>query len=250
MTIHAYSLAWNEEFMMPFFLNHYGKYCEKIVIFDNESSDSTPSIVRSFPNTEIHTWSSNGTINDQMYLDIKNSAYKESRGKADWVIVCDTDELLFHPKLWGVLESYQKNGINYPKVRGYEMMPDRIPARGEDLCSTYQVGARFGNLDTRAIFDPSLDIEYQVGCHAASVSPGAVESEYADIALMHYKMLSEDYFIARHRLLGSRLSQYNRDHKIAGHYEWDRRKMRRVYRGFQRQCQTLVSAQFPPSCDA
>lgn len=232
MRIHLYTLSWNEEKMMPFFLKHYSKFCEKIVVFDNESSDSTPEIVKSFPNTELRTWSSNNQINDQMYLDIKNSAYKESRGQADWVIVCDTDEFLYHPNLMKKLEQYKKTGINYPQVKGFEMMPNCELSPDDNLCEKYQMGARFTNLDKRAIFDPNLDIEYYAGCHTAKLPMGSVESPTADIRLMHYKMLNQQYFVERHQILAKRLSDFNKSRGWGGHYTWNEQKMIDVYNDF------------------
>ena len=46
--------------------------------------------------TEVIPYSTGGKINDFKYLEIKNNAWKKSRGKADWVIVVDMDEFLYH----------------------------------------------------------------------------------------------------------------------------------------------------------
>jgi glycosyltransferase involved in cell wall biosynthesis len=245
MRIHLYTLSWNEKAIMPFFLAHYGKYCEKIVVYDNESTDETPEIVRSFPNAELRSWSSGNTFHDGMHLDIKNSAYKESRGKADWVVVCDADEFLYHPNLVQVLASYKAKGINYPKIRGYEMLPERMPESGEDLCLKYRRGARYENLDKRAIFDPSLDINFHLGSHDGDWPRDAVESPEADIILMHYKMLSLDYFIARHTLLATRLSDFNKEKGAGGHYLWSKSRMEKTYNGFRRRRVNVVPFTWP-----
>lgn len=232
MRIHVYSLAWNEELMAPYFLKHYSKFCEKIVIFDNESSDRTPEIVRACPQAEVRTWSSNGQINDQMYLDIKNSAYKESRGEADWVIVCDMDEFIYHPNLLRKLEWYKRIGVNYPKIKGFEMMPGNPVLPADDLPDHHQMGVRFKNLDKRIIFSPKLDMSYHPGAHNAERPIGSRQSCFSDIKLLHYKMLSLDWYISRHEVMAKRLSDLNKEKGWGSHYTWTPEKMRENYDSF------------------
>lgn len=44
MIIHAHILAWNEEKILPFTLDYYSSFCEKIFIHDNMSTDSSDDI--------------------------------------------------------------------------------------------------------------------------------------------------------------------------------------------------------------
>jgi glycosyltransferase involved in cell wall biosynthesis len=239
MKIHLYSIAWNEEKIMPYFMKYYSSFCEKIVIYDNESTDKTPDIVKSY-NGEVRSWGSNNQVNDLMYLDIKNNAYKESRDIADWVIVCDTDEFLYHPNLLNKLEQYKNKGITFPKIKGFEMIPNCELKEEDNLPLTYQKGARFINLDKRAIFNPKLDIQYGVGCHTSNLPIGAVESPMQDIRLMHYKMLNVNYFIERHQLLGSRLSDLNKKNQWGGHYTWTNERMTQEYNKFLSQVEQVI----------
>jgi len=71
MQIELYAVAWNEEKIIEYFLRYYSAFCDKIVIYDNESTDRTPEIVRSYPNTELRSWSSNNQINENLYLVMK-----------------------------------------------------------------------------------------------------------------------------------------------------------------------------------
>ena len=231
MKIHLYSIAWNEAVIMPHFMRHYRKFCEKITVYDNESTDQTADIVRQMGG-EVKSWSSNNQINDLMYLEIKQNAYKESRGKADWVIVCDSDEFLYHPNFLGKLYEYKSSGINFPKIEGYEMIPDCKINSGDDLPSVYKQGVRFANLDKRAIFNPKLDINYTIGCHGSNIPVDAIESTNSEIKMLQYKMLNLDYFINRHQLLGSRLSEVNRKNNWGLHYMWTPERMKEEYNRF------------------
>ena len=86
--VHYYILCWNEERILPQVLDHYSKFCQKMVVMDNESDDRSVEIIQSYPNAEVRTYQSNSQIRNDIYLEIKNNIWKESRGKADWVIVC------------------------------------------------------------------------------------------------------------------------------------------------------------------
>jgi glycosyltransferase involved in cell wall biosynthesis len=55
MKIWAYAICWNEEVMLPYYLKHYEKFCEKIIIYDNMSTDNSRNIIKNHPLCEIRT---------------------------------------------------------------------------------------------------------------------------------------------------------------------------------------------------
>lgn len=229
MKIHLYTLAWNEERILPHFFRHYTKFCERIVVFDNESTDATPDIIRACPQAEHRVWSSNNQVNDQMYLDIKNTAYHESRGTADWVIVCDADEFLYHPSLLDKLASYQRWGINLPRVKGFDMLPRTMPLDTDDLPLVHREGIPDKWMNKRVIFRPELDIRYNPGAHSIAKPAGARSSLMPSLKLLHYKMLSLPYYMQRHRMLGERLSELNRMNGWGQHYLYAPEQMTKEY---------------------
>jgi glycosyltransferase involved in cell wall biosynthesis len=46
MNIHVYTVAYNEELLMPFFLRHYKRFANHITVFDNESTDKTAELAK------------------------------------------------------------------------------------------------------------------------------------------------------------------------------------------------------------
>lgn len=62
-----------------------------ITIMDNESTDGSREFALSMNNVSVHSFSTNNTVNDKKYIDLKNSLWKGCRG---WVIVVDMDEWL------------------------------------------------------------------------------------------------------------------------------------------------------------
>ena len=106
--IHVYSVCWNEEKFLPFYLKHYSSFAEKIIVYDNESTDNTLKILKQNPKVEIKTYKT-GNKNDAITkTELLEKSWKKSRGKADWIILADIDELI-HPRGGG---KYNKNFIN------------------------------------------------------------------------------------------------------------------------------------------
>ena len=46
MKIHLYSVCYNEEIILPYYLNHYSKFVDKITVYDNFSTDSSVEILK------------------------------------------------------------------------------------------------------------------------------------------------------------------------------------------------------------
>src|SRR5262245_42339747 len=104
MKIAVYTLCFNEEFFLPYFLRHYHQYTERIVLFDNCSTDHTAEIARQ-AGVDVRPYESGDEIRDDLLLQIKNNCWKECRGQGvDWVLVVDVDEILYHSDLTGFLQ--------------------------------------------------------------------------------------------------------------------------------------------------
>lgn len=223
--IHYYSLCWNEEIILPFTLDYYSGICQKIVIMDNESDDNSHSIIKSYPNAEVRTYQSNGEIRDDLYLEIKNNVWKESRGKADWVIVCDTDEVLYHPNLVAKLDELKSQGVTIIKPYGYDMYSETLPQK-----SLLEI--KNGIKDNRhfrkcIIFNPNMidEINYNAGCHKCKPKGEVKFYKKDDIKLLHYKHINLEHVLDRYDLLKKRLSPYNIENKLGKHYLFEKQKI-------------------------
>ena len=95
-TITVITIAYNEERLMPFFLNYYSKFCDHIVVYDNHSTDTTEEICKSVTNCKVTVikYDTNNSLDDETYLKIKNNVYKDYT--TDYCIVVDLDEFLYH----------------------------------------------------------------------------------------------------------------------------------------------------------
>ncbi|WP_299248824.1 hypothetical protein [uncultured Cytophaga sp.] len=62
-----------------------------------------------------------------IYIGIKNSVWKESKGIADWVIVSDLYELIYHPDLVTFLTKSKKEYISISALKGCNMFSETYP---------------------------------------------------------------------------------------------------------------------------
>ena len=53
MTIHLYTITWNEMAMLAFFFRHYESWVDRFFIYDDGSTDGTLDYLRGKPNVEL-----------------------------------------------------------------------------------------------------------------------------------------------------------------------------------------------------
>lgn len=221
MKIHAHILSWNEEKLLPFTLDYYSQFCERIFIYDNMSDDGSSDIYKKYEKVKVLKWNSNNEINELNYIQLKTRGYKErSRNQnVDWVVVCDCDEFLYHPNLIDVLKEYKAKGITVPKISGHDMVSNSFPNYDGDLLpNKIKHGSqRYQDLCKNIIFNPNLDINYGVGAHSFSCKE-AVFSEKEDLKLLHYKLLGESYIDQMYTKRANRLSEFNKRNRFGDHY--------------------------------
>lgn len=129
-------------------------------------------------------------------MEVKNTFYKTL--DADWFIVVDIDEFIYHKDTKQILEQYKEKGITILQIQGYGMVSDKIPIDdGTQIYDQIKEGMHYTNYDKCAIFAPSVDINYDGGCHKCRPSGNVYYAEDCDIKLLHYKMLSLDYVIKK-----------------------------------------------------
>ena len=109
-------------------------------------------------------------MNDIKYAELRNSCWKGTT--ADWVIVCDLDELLYFPE--GAEESlgaYTRMGAAVPKPHGFEMFSETYPTGNGQIWDEIKFGAPDNKWYSKAIlFNPRLvsDMHYGLGSHECS----------------------------------------------------------------------------------
>lgn len=253
MKVWAYVLTWNEELMLPYYLKHYSQFCDKIIVYDNESNDKSKEIIESYPNTEIRTYGTEGTINAQIQQRIRSGCIADARGKADYVIVSDCDEFVYHPNMRQFLEdNLGKFSVFYPS--GFQMATQEFPVTVSQIYDQVKTGIPDPWYSKPLLVNPNLvdEIYFVDGCHEFMTLDGKIkapiyhpvpeeirpEGSYKDhkwgkwkmmteylyrfneepLKLLHYKFLGAEYVNNRYKQYIERLSSYNKDKNLSTHY--------------------------------
>lgn len=208
------TISYNEEKILPFFLSHYEKFCDEIIILDNKSTDNTCAIAKSHPKVSLYQYDTGDKLDDKSYLAIKNNFWKKDLKYWDWIIVVDMDEFLYHPNILGFLRKYKDQGVSLPNIIGYNMI-------GDDFPDNYSVGLtdliKTGILNTRysknCVFSPKLikEINYSPGAHSCSPSGTVSKSKDNELKLLHYHYFGLSHFIERSKIYAERLRQVDYD---------------------------------------
>jgi glycosyltransferase involved in cell wall biosynthesis len=229
MNIEAYIIAFNEAETIHLTINHYQNLGAKIKIFDNYSTDNTVEIARSM-GCDVESFGIKGQLNDAHYLKIKNRCWKGSQ--ADWVIVCDADEIL--DILMSDLMISKAAGHTIFRTHGFNVYSHDMPVN--DFFDI-QTGVNDDNYSKLVIFDPKQisDMMYQYGCHAAQPCGRVVISDI-EPTLFHYRAIGgPDRMVKRHALYRSRLSDLNKSLGLGIHYSYtDERRVKEWHEYYER----------------
>lgn len=165
----AHILCYNEQDILPYTCRHYATFCDKIVVHDAFSTDSSRDIARKY-GAEIRDWHCKG-VNDLIAKKTKEDAIMAC--KADWCIVADADEMIFFPfGSFHTLSVYESDGVAVVKPKGFEMIHDVFPNTEQQIYDVVKQGAPdFKWCSKPVLVAPSKikSINYGVGCHAAWV---------------------------------------------------------------------------------
>lgn len=222
--VHYYALCWNEEKMLPFMFDHYEPFVDKFVIYDNFSTDNSEVIINTHLNTEIKKYNTEGKLNDIIYINIKNNCWKKSRGKADYVIVCDIDEFFYHPEIEIYLKQMRQHRWTITRPQGFEMYSEHCPKYDSKrrITDIVRMGVASHWYNKSILFDPHriVEVNYEPGCHSCYPVGCVYPSDDKEIKLLHYKNLGVDTVIERYRECAERLSETNIKNQFGSHYLW------------------------------
>lgn len=213
MKIDLYAICWNEARMLGFFFRHYEPFVQRFIIYDNGSTDETGTLLRRKSNVEVRAFPNSRP--ESFVLSAKalqDQCWKESRGRADWVIVTAIDEHIFHPQLERYLRHCKRRGITYIPALGFQMLTRDFPAAEEHLASTRTKGAPFSMMSKLRIFDPDAiaESDFAIGGHGAAPT-GRLRLPWRDeLLLLHYKFLGIDYTRNRSAVLKTRMGSHDR----------------------------------------
>lgn len=213
--VHYYAVCWNEEKMLPWLFDNYDRFVTKYYFYDNGSSDATRKMISMHHNTQIIDYESNG-IEDIKLTAVKNSCWKNSRGKADLVIICDVDEFMCSDNIFDMIADMRRHHISLPKSEGFDMYSHQFPRfiKGKHLTDVVKKGVENQKYAKFVFFNPYsiVNINYDHGAHVCKPTGIVRYSKEPMYKLLHYKNLGLDYVLGKKELYLKRLSKDNVDH--------------------------------------
>jgi glycosyltransferase involved in cell wall biosynthesis len=212
MKVEAHILNWNEKDIIRFTIKHYQKFCSRIIIYDNYSDDGSELIAQEM-GCEVVKFGTPGELNDGDYIKLKNNCWKGS--DADWVIVCDCDEIL-NISLQE-LKDLNDDGVTIVKTTGWNVYSNDFI---EDDFSEITTGFKDDQYSKLVCFNHKKikEIAYVYGCHEAN-PVGHLVYQDEPFYLLHYRCIGGvERMIARHDLYVNRLSALNKRWNLGHHY--------------------------------
>ena len=222
MRIELYTNTWNERRILPFFLDHYEPWVDRFVVFDDGSDDGTAEVLARHPKVDLRPYPPKGDSFVLATLKLWQNVWKESRGRADWVIVTNVDEFLYHPDgMRAYLERCSADGVTILHPLGYTMVGRAFPADGKGLVSAIRHGAPMIGHDKRQAFVPDAitEINFSPGRHRSHPTGVVREPRIPEAKLLHYKYIDpHGYLIPRQKALGARLLPGDLSRGLGNHY--------------------------------
>lgn len=162
MNIETHFITWNRADCIHMTVNHYLKL-GKVIVHDNFSTDNTREICESL-GAEVRLFGVAGVLDDGEYLKVKNEVWKSS--KADWVIIVDDDEILWHPSIIQELQYAKDSGATIVRPQGLSMFSKTMPI---DDWTEVMTGYKDDKYSKLCCFNPQVieEINYVYGCHEA-----------------------------------------------------------------------------------
>jgi glycosyltransferase involved in cell wall biosynthesis len=225
MRIELYTITWNDKTLLPHFLRHYESWIDKIIVFDDHSDDGSQDILRAHSKVDLRTLPDKGDSFVLTALEIWNHAWKESRDRADWVIVSNVDEFFVHPTgARSYLESIHRSHHTIVHPLGFEMVGDHFPIPDRSLVDALPNGVPMFGQDKMQLFNPNAiaEMRFTPGRHRAQPQGRVKIARDPGAKLLHYKYVdTAGYLLARQRTLGERMLAGDRSRGFGMQYRLD-----------------------------
>jgi len=212
MRIWIFSLCRNESDILPWYLRNYGAIAEKIIVWDDESTDGSTELLMAHPKVSMREWPyPTSGIDEDLFLQFAQEQYRLAAGHADWVMWVDCDEIIHCADLKGAFEAADAAHADVIKPSGWNMTGDGLPAdNGLQIWQVAQMGVPAPVYAKPVIFRPTSVIRWNRGKHALeNCSPKIIT--IPDVKLLHYRYMGGDYTRKKNRKNYDRVGLANGD---------------------------------------
>lgn len=215
--IEVYIMARNESRMIPYLMRHYGQFA-KVIFLESNSTDNTVCLAESL-GAEVRQFLMMDELSDQTHVDIKNECWKGS--EADWCMVVDADEFIYHPDLINILINTEATII---QPTFHNMFSEKFPKTKGQIYDEVQYGTEDGGIweSKPIIFRPKeiQSMNWHPGSHYASPAGNVKISYDSGIKILHMRFLSRKYVLEHYYNQSYRMSEDNLKNEWALQYFW------------------------------
>lgn len=223
MNIVVYTFCYNELDILPFVVDYWKRFASKVVVYDNQSSDGSREFLSKLDFVELRTYDTNNQLDDIQLKNLKNEVWKESRGKVDFVNVCDLDECLFIPDL-EFLNKARNDGISVITPKTFNLIDPEFPKYDGQLMhlktpryyiETWDDRDRpelYGQIKQKTLlFDPTLveNSNYKIGCYRSNFQHFGKSIITNEVKCLHLHDVGLVRKIRRYKERAMRMSREN-----------------------------------------
>ncbi len=198
--------------MLPFFFAYYDRFVDRYIVFDDGSTDGSIELLTAHPKVDLRRRAPYEDPDSIVAsgLAVFNNAWKESRGRADWVIFTDIDEHLVHERGLDVyLDRCAALGVTLIPALGFQMVSETFPVfrPGIQLQREFTQGVPWVQMNKLSVFSPDAieETNYAPGRHTATPVGRLLLPPSDELRLLHYKYMGRAETQTRHEAFRERL---------------------------------------------
>lgn len=180
MKVWIYTIVFNEEKILPYYLRNYSPWVERMIVYvDQATNDGTVEILKANPKVELRTWPHKTGLDDQEFINTANHwpSHEGRKENCDWVGFVDADELLYHPDPWAMLHNADVDSI---RAKGYALLsPIGWPQDdGRQIYEQVVTGVHQENENKYLLWRPGFDVGHHHGRHDRPTFNGRIDDRF------------------------------------------------------------------------
>lgn len=204
MRIWIFTICHNEIEIAPWFLRHYAQFADRILVWDDASTDGTRELLKAHPAVTLYDWPYASGLFEDKNLHHAYDVYPHAHGQADWCMWVDMDEFIYHPRMREILwtNANRPESLGFPAMldvintQGFNMLGNGLPVNGYEHKQIWEhnpIGVRAPNYSKPVVFSPTAKIRWMRGKHQLEgVTPFGFNVP-AQLKLLHYRYLGAEY---------------------------------------------------------
>jgi glycosyltransferase involved in cell wall biosynthesis len=224
VTIEAFVTCWNEEKNINQYLDWYQPFVDSVTVMDNHSTDRSVELAKE-RGCKVVEWGVNEYDNLALTA-VKEECWKNS--DADWVIVGDMDELLYHPNLRKLLEDTEFTII---QSDGYIMVSEEYIPWKEVKFGVKEAGSKIICFRPRSI----VRMNWKPGCHSCSPEGDVRKFITPEVKLLHFFLIGHEEFKEKWKRYRSRECENDKRLGLGYHYFMTDKEMENLFDGYIKQ---------------